>query len=247
MTSIIAAILLGLAGSLHCVGMCGPIALALPVHNANYFNRILGALSYNFGRAITYALLGTLVGLFGQGLNWMGLQQIVSIVLGISILLYYIIPDFFSGSKINQLYSKQVYRLKNTFNPFLKKRNVSALFIIGILNGLLPCGLVYTALVASLVLSGVQQAASFMFFFGMGTLPLMLSIIILKDWITIKFQSRINKFLPTLMIIMAVLFIFRGLNLGIPYVSPKINKDSNASCHNVTIDSKKAHACVLSK
>ncbi len=245
MMGIIAAILLGLVGSLHCVGMCGPIAFALPVHNANYFKRILGALSYNFGRAITYALLGTLVGLFGQGLNWMGLQQIVSIVLGISILLYYIIPDFFSGSKINQLYSKQVYRLKNTFNPFFKKRNVSALFIIGILNGLLPCGLVYTALVASLVLSGVKQAASFMFFFGMGTLPLMLSIIILKDWITIKFQSRINKFLPTLMIIMAVLLIFRGLNLGIPYVSPKINKDSNASCHNLTIDSTKAHACVL--
>jgi len=244
MTSIIAAILLGLAGSLHCVGMCGPIALALPIHQANYFKRIIGALSYNFGRATTYALLGAIIGLFGQGLNWIGLQQIVSILLGICILLYYIIPDFFSRSKINQLFTKQIYRLKNALIPFLKKRNVSALFIVGTLNGLLPCGLVYTALVAAIALSGIQQSMSFMFFFGMGTLPFMLSIIVLKNWITIKFQSRINKFLPSLMIIMAVLLIFRGLNLGIPYVSPKINKDEKVSCHYLTVDSTKAHACI---
>ena len=247
MTSIIAAILLGLAGSLHCVGMCGPIALALPIQQANYFKRIIGALSYNFGRATTYAVLGTIIGLFGQGLNWIGLQQIVSILLGISILLYYIIPDFFSGSKINQLFTKQVYQLKNAFIPFFKKRNISALFIVGTLNGLLPCGLVYTALVAALALSGIQQSMSFMFFFGIGTLPFMLSIIVLKDWMTIKFQSRINKFLPTLMVIMAVLLIFRGLNLGIPYVSPKINKDASVSCHNVSVDSTKAHTCKLPK
>jgi sulfite exporter TauE/SafE len=245
MTTSIAAILLGLAGSLHCVGMCGPIALALPIQNSGRLKRIVGAFAYNIGRALMYAALGIIIGLFGQGLQLIGLQQIVSVILGLSILLYYLVPDFFSGSKFNLFYSKLVYRLKNKFIPFMKKRTISSLLIVGMINGLLPCGLVYAALVAALALGEIQSAASFMFFFGLATLPMMLGIILLKDWISIRLQSSINKFLPTLMIVMAVLLVFRGMNLGIPYVSPKINRTGNTICHDQKEDTLKAHACVI--
>ncbi|MGZ4043606.1 MAG: sulfite exporter TauE/SafE family protein, partial [Bacteroidia bacterium] len=95
MFSIVAAISLGLLGSFHCIGMCGPIALALPVHQATVFRKVVAILLYNSGRIITYSLLGLLFGIIGQGFAVFGLQQVLSVSLGTLILLSIILPKKF--------------------------------------------------------------------------------------------------------------------------------------------------------
>lgn len=245
MTLFATAFSLGLFGSLHCVGMCGPIAMALPLNNTSNFSRILAALFYNSGRAITYLLIGSIIGLLGKGFSLIGIQQIVSIALGSLILLSYIIPDVFARTKFIIHYNKWFYSVKSGMQFLFKKRSVSSLFFVGMINGLLPCGLVYMAIAAAMALGTVQESALFMMFFGLGTFPMMVSVIFFKEYLSTRFRVGINKALPTIMMVMAVLLIFRGLNLGIPYISPKLNAEKEITCHNNEQHNKLAHACTL--
>lgn len=218
---IISAIALGLAGSFHCIGMCGPIALALPLNNANWFTRIFGSLLYNVGRAITYALMGAVFGILGEGLQLGGFQSWISIIMGSVMVLAVVFPALFRGSgKLDRyLYGYNV-RLKKRFGILFNQRSFSSLFVIGLLNGLLPCGLVYMALAGAIATGGVTSGALFMFIFGLGTLPMLLLLSLAGNVVTGSFKSKINKVIPYVIFVIGVLFILRGLNLGIPYVSP---------------------------
>lgn len=230
------AFLIGLFGSFHCIGMCGPIALALPVQKNNRLNLIVGRILYNIGRAITYAAIGLLFGLVGQSLSLAGLQQSVSIIAGVLILLMVLLP-----SKVSQkLYLlKSAYGftnfLKRKFGTLLKKKSVTSTFLIGLLNGFLPCGLVYIAVAGAIASGSYFDGAVYMFVFGIGTLPIMLAVSLAGNFISLNVRKRINKLIPTFMIVLAFLFILRGMNLGIPYVSPKINQseitDDSVICH----------------
>jgi hypothetical protein len=218
---IISAIALGLAGSFHCVGMCGPIALALPLNNSNWFTRIFGSLLYNVGRAITYALMGAVFGILGEGLQLGGFQRWISIVMGSVMVLAVIFPALFRGSgKLDKYLYGYNTRLKKRFGILFNQRSFSSLFVIGLLNGLLPCGLVYMALAGAIATGGVVSGALFMFIFGLGTLPMLLLLSLAGNVVTGSFKSKINKAIPYVIFIVGVLFILRGLNLGIPYVSP---------------------------
>lgn len=239
----ITAFTLGLLGSLHCIGMCGPIALALPVSNATVLKRIIAAILYNSGRAITYLGIGLLIGLLGKGFSIIGIQQIVSITLGSLILLSYIIPDVFSKTKFIAHYNKWFYGIKTGISFLFKQKSLASMFVIGMLNGLLPCGLVYMAIASALALGTVYESAVFMLFFGLGTFPMMLSLVLLKDFISTRFKLGINKALPTIMMVMAVLLIFRGLNLGIPYISPKLNNNKELICHQESTHGSASHQC----
>jgi len=230
------ALALGFVGSLHCAGMCGPIAIALPLNNQTWLSRILGGLLYNFGRTITYGLLGAIVGLAGLGLALGGLQQWVSIILGTLMILAVLVPLLGSaGKKITGITDKITVHLKKPFIKLFRMRSYSSLFLIGLLNGFLPCGLVYIALAGALVMSHFYQGSLYMIFFGLGTIPMLLAISVAGNILSQKVRQKLSKIIPVFIILLGILFILRGLNLGIPYISPKLEKQGDKAtmecCH----------------
>lgn len=214
--------IVGLLGSLHCVGMCGPIALALPVLGETQFKILWERALYNFGRIVTYSAMGALFGLFGSRLVLFGLQQNLSIALGAVILLYILIPRKLK-SKISEtiLYRKIVSFLKSRFSNLRSKRTTRSLFTIGLLNGLLPCGFVYVGIAGAISTGHWLSGSAYMALFGLGTFPIMFLTSVLGKVINLNIRRKINKLIPVLTAVLALLFILRGLNLGIPYISPK--------------------------
>lgn len=212
----------GLFGSLHCVGMCGPIALALPVFGETQLKILLGRILYNLGRIVTYSVMGALFGLFGSRLVLFGLQQNLSIALGALMLIYLLTPRKMKV-KISEFgfYKKVVIFIKTNFSQLASKKSTSSLFIIGLLNGLLPCGFVYVGIAGALSTGSWLNGAAYMTLFGLGTFPIMLATAVLGKVINFKLHGRINKSIPVFAGILALLFILRGMNLGIPYLSPK--------------------------
>ncbi len=223
MFEFVTAISLGLLGSFHCIGMCGPIALALPVHQFGPIKKFFAILFYNFGRAITYALFGLLFGLLGQGFFMGGFQQILSVGLGVLLLISVLYSFLFSKGlfQFNAL-NGFVLRLKSHFSNLFRLRGLHANFFIGLLNGLLPCGLVYVAIAGAIASGDLWKGTTIMFVFGLGTLPIMLSLSLFGQFMQVKYRNKIRKSIPIVISLMAVLMILRGLNLGIPYMSPRI-------------------------
>ena len=229
------AFLLGLLGAFHCVGMCGPIALALPLGGYNRFEKVIGALLYNIGRATTYGIFGWLVGFAGAGLFWIGFQQYFSVVLGVLLLLYVLMPQRYKV-KVEQVNFLQplIRYVKDALSALFRQKNFSTLYFIGVLNGLLPCGLVYAALAGALATGNPVKGSLFMMVFGLGTFPLMLAVNLSAQKISIQWRNRMRKAVPVFISFIAVLLILRGLNLGIPYLSPKLvslPEGSTAICH----------------
>ncbi|MBK9477881.1 MAG: sulfite exporter TauE/SafE family protein [Bacteroidetes bacterium] len=235
MEFLIAAFTLGFLGSFHCIGMCGPIALALPLSSSSKWARVLGALLYNLGRSFTYAVFGIVFGLLGKSFVIAGFQQSISIFLGVLILIIVLFPErsmnrFQFSSKLYNLINK----LKSKFTHLFSQKNYYSLFLIGLLNGLLPCGLVYLGVIGAIATGDAIQGALFMVLFGLGTLPAMFSLALISNQISISFRTKIRKAVPFFVSAMAVLLILRGLNLGVPYVSPKLSKTDSTKhecCH----------------
>jgi len=224
MNLILTALTLGFLGSFHCVGMCGPIALALPLDRSSPLSKYSGTLIYNIGRMFTYALLGGFFGLLGESFVIAGYQQTVSITLGIVILIIVLLPNqVFSQFKITGFIYSYIGKLKQQLALLFKKNSLSSLFFIGSLIGLLPCGLVYLGIAGAISTGNSLSGAIFMAMFGLGTLPAMFSLALLGNIISINFRNKIKKAIPLFVIAMAVLLILRGTNLGIPYVSPELS------------------------
>jgi sulfite exporter TauE/SafE len=202
--------------------MCGPIAIALPLHGAGKIQKLFGGILYNLGRTTTYILFGFILGLFGQGLSALGFQRWVSIGAGVLMIITAFTPsliksNFNPDSALNNILEKVKSALKRLFSI----RSFSSLYLIGLLNGLLPCGPLYIAFIISTGTGNAITASIFMAMFGLGTLPLLLAVSILGNFLSIPIRNRINSFIPILIATIGVLFILRGLNLGIPYLSPK--------------------------
>ena len=217
----IIALMTGLVGSLHCIGMCGPIAVALPLGNKSWAHRVGGGFVYNFGRILTYGLLGALFGLLGQGLEMAGLQKWASILIGIVMILSVLFPVLFRGKiKFEQFFFGYAGRLVGQFRKLFAIRSFPSLFIIGLLNGLLPCGLVYVAIAGAINTNAVVSGVIYMILFGLGTIPVMLAIPLLGNIIGKNFRKKFKGVLAGFIIILGIIFILRGLGLGIPYISP---------------------------
>ncbi len=216
------AFIIGIFGSLHCIGMCAPLAFSLPAQQ-NRFVFILEKFSYNIGRAISYALLGLLIGLIGKQLWIAGIQQSLSILSGVLILFAAAFRLFPSVNFTRKWKSN----LPGSVNSLIIKaiHHKSGHFMIGVLNGFLPCGLVYVALATAVNTASAFQSALFMFFFGLGTLPLMLFAILGFGFVKPSIRSSINRIIPLFMIILGAWFVLRGLNLDIPFLSPLIGGD----------------------
>jgi sulfite exporter TauE/SafE len=228
---LLAALSLGFLGSFHCIGMCGPIAMAIPVKRESRFSILSGALIYNAGRVITYGCLGLLFGILGKGFLLAGWQNFLSIALGTGILLLLFIPGVTLVPVHIGFFVRFIGKLKLKMRNLFGVHNTRSLFIIGMLNGLLPCGLVYLGIIGALTTGDTLKGGLFMMAFGTGTLPAMLSMTFIRDYISIHFRNRIKKMVPVFVTAMAVLLILRGMNLGIPYVSPSMVSGSEMKCH----------------
>lgn len=215
------AFVLGLLGSFHCVGMCGPIAFMLPVDRTNSYRKITQVTLYHFGRLLAYSLIGLVFGLVGKGLYIFGLQQQLSIIIGVVMIIAVLIP-YNTFNKFN--FSKPLYRfigkIKSALGKELKKKSPDTFLTIGFLNGFLPCGLVYMAVFASIAFGDVLDGMLYMLAFGIGTIPLMTLAIYISRFLSGKVRNYIQKLIPVFVIIIGLLFILRGLGLGIPYISP---------------------------
>ncbi len=230
----IAAFLLGLFGSLHCIGMCGPIALSLPVREGE--SRFYAALKYNFGRIVAYALLGLFFGIFGKGLNLSGVQQWVSVAAGVLLILSVFIPALMQLKSVMIKPLALLYNgVKARLSKLFKSESSYRLLGIGFLNGFLPCGLVYIALIGALLAANIQDAVLYMVFFGIGTSPSLAALIFASKLISTELRQKLNKVIPVLIIVLGLLFILRGLGLGIPYLSPNTTvlqpQQTEESCH----------------
>lgn len=221
----VAPLVIGLFGSFHCVGMCGPIAVALPLKNKNWFSGILGGIIYNFGRIITYGVLGFIFGLLGRGIQLAGFQRWASVCLGIIMILSVMFPYVFKQKlKLSTLLTGYAYRLIGSAKRLFKIRSNRSLILIGLLNGLLPCGLVYVAIAGAINTNSVVMGIIFMALFGLGTVPLMLSVSMAGSIISLNLRNRMKRIVPYFIVLLGILFILRGMSLGIPYVSPKAEK-----------------------
>jgi len=215
------ALMIGMVGSMHCIGMCGPIAIALPLGRKSWFHRTLGGLTYNTGRIFTYGVLGALFGLLGKGIELAGLQRWASIGIGVVMVLSILFPALFKGKiKLEQFLFGYAGKMVGKFRKLFAINSFPSLLLIGLLNGLLPCGLVYVAVAGALNTNDIAGGVLFMIIFGIGTLPVMLAIPLLGNLIGTKFRRRYQHVLSSLVVILGVLFVLRGLSLGIPYLSP---------------------------
>src|SRR5690554_6523705 len=219
---LLTALVFGLLGSFHCVGMCGPIAFMLPVDRTNQVKKISQISLYHLGRVFSYSILGLLFGLVGKSLNLFGFQQQLSIGIGILMLLVVFIPQkTFNKYNFSKPIYKAVSKVKSALGKELKKKTPDTFLTIGFLNGFLPCGLVYMAIFGAIASGNAWQGSLYMAVFGLGTIPLMTSAIYLGNFLNGQVRQRIRRAIPVLVVIIGCLFIVRGLGLGIPYISPK--------------------------
>ena len=231
---ILTAFLAGLAGSIHCVGMCGPLALSLPFSRFSKYQKWLAIVLYNLGRVGAYSTIGLIVGLLGRGINWFGLTQIISIVLGAIILVSVVLPRLLKKKSIHMPAWINRYQI-NALQYLMKKQTVGWMFLVGIMNGFLPCGLVYMAVAAALVAGSVGNAMLFMIFFGIGTIPAMVALVAIAQNMPLHIRVSFQKFVPIVSMIIGALLILRGLNLDIPFISPYLSQNLTGAtvveCH----------------
>ncbi|MEO9661074.1 MAG: sulfite exporter TauE/SafE family protein [Maribacter dokdonensis] len=233
---LLSALILGLMGSLHCVGMCGPIAFMLPVDRTNNYKKFGQIFIYHFGRLLAYGIIGLVFGLLGKGLSIFGIQQKLSIAIGVIMILIVLIPyQTFNKYNLSKPIYKVISKVKNQLGRELKKKSSDTFLTIGFLNGFLPCGLVYMALFGSIAMGDALQGSLYMMLFGVGTLPLMTAAIYFSNLLKGGIRQKVQKAIPVFVIIIGALFILRGLGLGIPYVSPAPVTQlvsSAIECHN---------------
>lgn len=218
---LISALILGLLGSLHCVGMCGPIAFMLPVDRSNSFKKVSQIGIYHIGRIVAYSLIGLVFGLVGKSLYLFGMQQQLSIIIGILMIVIVVLPHKIIGKyNLSKPLYKLISKVKSSLGKALKKKTADTFLTIGFLNGFLPCGLVYMAVFGSIATGSLLEGSLYMVLFGIGTIPLMTTAIYLGKFLNSTVKQRIQKAIPVFVVVIGVLFILRGLGLGIPYISP---------------------------
>lgn len=226
------AFVMGLIGSFHCLGMCGPIAMALPMGHRNNSGRLLGGVIYNLGRVFTYSFLGLILGMAGDFLISPKIQNTVSITFGAFIVIYLLLPSRTKSALKIAPSQALLVKLRKPIAKFLYIDNNSSLFGIGLLNGLLPCGMIYLALTSSFLAGNAIKGSLFMFSFGLGTFPTMLAAVFFGSFVNQQIRTRLRKLVPVFLFFMAALLIVRGMNLGIPYLSPSLPVHGAAvSCH----------------
>ena len=229
------ALFFGLISSLHCIGMCGPIAMMLPVDHKNPTKKALQILTYHLGRLTAYGFLGLAFGLLGKGLFIAGFQQNISIAVGVLMIIIAIVPEkVFARYNFSKPIYKVISSIKSSLGNQFKRKTFDALFSIGFLNGLLPCGLVYAALFGAIAMQNEVLGVVYMLLYGIGTIPLMSVVVYASGFMSVPLRSKLQRIIPVITIGIGILFILRGLSLGIPFISPaeqSLFVQANPNCH----------------
>ncbi|MDO6429479.1 sulfite exporter TauE/SafE family protein [Flavitalea sp. BT771] len=227
------AISLGLVSSLHCVGMCGPLALALPIRHLSPAGRTVALLTYHGGRLMIYGTLGAITGLVGRHIYLAGFQQAFSIIIGALMLLWIAARHLFSIGTPPAMAGKLFRPLEAFIGRLWQSPSRHSFFFLGMANGLLPCGMVYLAVAGAFSFPQVWESIAFMFLFGAGTLPALLILSFSGRLIGPAARLYMRKAVPYLVATMGLLLILRGLDLGIPFVSPVLAHGQHPaiSCH----------------
>lgn len=224
----------GLFGSVHCLGMCGPIALMLPVSDESVFMQYWKRSVYNAGRVVTYSALGAAIGALGFSASYLGIQKWVSIGSG-ALLIGWVIVSRLANRRRTV---KTAGFLSRNIQRLLKNNSTGGQFSLGLLNGLLPCGFVYVGLVGAANAHSIGGGALYMALFGLGTFPLMFMASIAGPSLNIAVRQKILNYVPVMTVILGLLFILRGMELGIPFISPDVSAMTSgamgadsAACH----------------
>ncbi len=219
---------MGFTGSLHCAGMCGPIIWIMPFQVFAGVRKALAILLYHAGRISVYATLAIVLHSF-RALFDPKVQQYISISLGGLLLLAGIIS--FMPNHLLKLNLPWGSYVKKQLGNVIGQPGLGSIALAGILNGMLPCGLVYMALSASVTLPSAAQAAGMIYIFGVGTLPMLVGITMLKHKASFLRGANLRRLVPVTVFFFGCLFVLRGMNLGIPYLSPKVTV-SQAGVHS---------------
>ena len=218
------ALIFGLLGSFHCVGMCGPIAFMLPVSRDNEVKKFFQIFLYHFGRLLAYSSIGLAFGIVGKSLNLFGFQQQVSIFIGVLMIAVILLPTAkFQKYNLSQPLYKVIGKIKSSLGAALKKKSPDTFFTIGFLNGF-----------GAIATGSMVQSSLYMLLFGVGTIPLMTTAVYFGGMLNGMMRQRIRKLIPIAVVLIGMLFILRGLGLGIPYVSPSQDHEkitSTMECH----------------
>ncbi len=222
------AIILGLTSSFHCVGMCGPLLLAIPTRTTSN-NKWQEIVVYHTARIFTYALLGVLVGFAGWRLQVAGMQHFFSLTIGIFLIGNVFVSRFFSNAAWLISFNKIIFSF---FGFAAKQKGYVGTILLGMANGLLPCGMVYIALTGAVASASLAAGAGFMLLFGLGTLPLLFAFNYFGIRLQTSVKQRIKTLAPLVIAILGILLILRGLNFGIPYISPRfVNSGGGVECY----------------
>lgn len=217
---LITAFLLGIGGSMHCLGMCGPLVMAVPFQGGT--QKRSATLIYYLAKCLAYGSMGSFMGLLGKGISLFNWQQGLSIIAGIIILVMAFVPALLKRIKGNYLFQNEFNAI---FSRLYKEPRTRYYFALGFLNGFLPCGLTLTALAASSVTTNPLTGFLFMFCFGLGTTPALAALTLFKTRVGLRFLPRFKKASFLISVSLGILLILRGMNLGIPYLSPESGVD----------------------
>ena len=174
------------------------------------------------------------MGAIGKIVFLSGFQYWFSIIIG-SLLIVFAILYFFTRYNSPSL-------IINTFNDYIKKRiihllkqhSIHSFYLLGLSNGLLPCGLVYLALSWAINSTTVFTGTGYMFAFGIGTIPALFTLSYLGNVFTLKARNFFKKIFPFIIILMGLILIARGLSLNIKFISPILPTEKTkeaSSCH----------------
>lgn len=229
------AFIFGLISSLHCIGMCGPIAMMLPVDRSNPAKKVIQIILYHLGRLSAYASLGLVFGILGRGFFMAGIQQQLSISVGILMIIIAVVPEkVFMKYNFSKPVYKVISKVKSSLGSQFKRKTPDALFTIGLLNGFLPCGLVYVALFGAIAMQNPTMSITYMLLYGLGTIPMMSAVVYVSNLLSLPIRSKLHRIIPVVTAFIGLLFIIRGLGLDIPYLSPgtmSLFVKANATCH----------------
>jgi uncharacterized protein len=208
------AFVLGFSGSLHCLGMCGPLIMALPLHNKSMWYKLGSYMFYNLGRILAYVIIGLLVAFLGLQINMPVVQAALSLIMGIMFILSVLLPSFslYQGlnKRLSAIYFKNFNKLK--IGQFSKSMS-PGFVVLGLANGFLPCGMVYAAMSMAFIGNTMGHALQYMLFFGLGTLPIMLVLPMAKQIIRLKVNTQLTGIYRVAMLFLGIMLVARSLTM----------------------------------
>jgi sulfite exporter TauE/SafE len=220
------AFLAGLFGSMHCVGMCGPIVLGYSTQgnsgDSSLLTHLTAHLAYNSGRVLSYTIVGAFLGFLGGSVTalheigyWFSLLLGILLVLaGVSLLR--LLPRFSAAAQVNfEQRTRNILFLiyRKTFGALIGQKNLESKFYIGLMTPLLPCGLLYAMFLKAIAAGSFLSGAVTMFLFGVGIVPALVVTGLASSYFGQKLRVWGDKIAAVTILLMGLSLIWRALKV----------------------------------